>query len=53
MKLRCPVCEGGPIKWNDPEVESLDDDMTCQNCGHVYHGMGDWIEKNNKEAEYV
>ena len=44
MKLLCLKCNGGPIKWDDPEVKSLDDDMTCQECGFIYHGMGNYSE---------
>jgi hypothetical protein len=42
-KLICKVCKNGTLKWKDPEVNSLDGDMTCLNCGHVFCGMKDFI----------
>jgi hypothetical protein len=53
MKLICLKCKKGNPVWVDPEVESLDGDMICSHCGHVYHGMGDYIQAGkDKEREH-
>ena len=47
MKLICLKCGKGIIQWIDPEVKSLEDDMTCTSCHYIYNGMGEYIELMN------
>lgn len=44
MKLICKKCNNNTLTWLDPEVNSLNGDMVCDNpeCKCVFHGMGDW-----------
>ena len=52
MNLVCLECDEGPLKWDDPEVKSLDDPMTCQNCGFIYLGMGAYIKERDDRGDY-
>jgi len=50
--LICQECKAGTMIWITPPGQDLNinnDGMECQNCGHIYHGMGEWVEALEKE----
>ena len=48
MNLICLKCGKGIIQWYDPQVNDLDDSMTCTACNYTYEGMGEYIKIMNE-----
>ena len=53
--LICKECKEGTLRWVDfdkwtSDVSDLDTDMECNNCGHVYHGMDDFLNEEQDNA---
>jgi uncharacterized C2H2 Zn-finger protein len=50
--LPCKKCRDSTLEWVADEDGdfTLDSDMRCKKCGHIYRGMQDYIDYN-KENE--
>lgn len=43
-KIICKKCHNGTLIWVDENVDDLDGDMKCKSCGHIFKGMGNYID---------
>ena len=47
--LICLECRNGLLQGEPRDAHDFDYDITCRNCGHVYHGFQDYIDEQARQ----